>query len=641
MDTNENDNHNLLRSNLDAAMGQMHGVLSRAMPSTAQAVNLGPSMVWDRDVRPGEYQFQALDPTVPVPSMIQPQYIGGYELSVPSRPATPPKPKKPAKLKKANEKQVAKAIVKHSKKKTEQVKRQADMLDATAIQTEQRLKNEEKQLRKTKIKAEFFKKQTEKLNKGSKALEKEFAQTIKSLKEREDVAGITIDDRGRIIVTTAPLFTTYEGWDEPKMAGRYQIRIDFSRASVHSGIKVLNITHRKDEHYDSPTISNTRCCWGNIFHDISTSFLAQDLEEIVSDMIEYIASPNTQHGYLGMEGSKNRGWDSFFDKVTDMPDDYSWEKYDATHTEENDDYPDEVDTMGNMPRDSIAVPSDYRDDYIRNLERRLQDTERQIDHERSQRGTVQADNVEDQKLKLLLNYIGLSSTTQDYVYSHFRSNGTNVLAMRILPIGGRDIVTLRMYREHEPTREVSIIQNDFAGSRIEETIREESAVCFDLNSDGIVMDITQQHVPIGTNWDDPSSMTQTRHRESVTWEVLLNEYRRDENRPQANAYDNMLTRYADASGALTGPLTTQATTTVTPIGHLATQYRDEVLRHAVSVDQQRRLNGVISQRQEASVTASVTANAAGTLTLGRLGEMIGIGNDSVATEDPRMRGTIE
>lgn len=265
------------------------------------------------------------------------QFTGEYTASfgdgitLSEAPKTPRRKKlKIAKIRSnVSEAEVAKAITKHTEEKAKSVVNQASAMEASIVVEENILTERKRTLDTTKNKVNFYKAQKDRLTKSKKQLLSDFEQAIIDLKQEEQVQDVTIDSLGRIIVTTTPVSIKKEDWDEPQVAGVFQIRIDFSRRNIRNGVRALNITQNSN-HYDSPTISNTFCCWGNISRDIKRDFLTQNITELVLDMIAYVGSPNEQHGYMGVDGDSAKGWEQFFATATKHPEGYSWEEYEKT-----------------------------------------------------------------------------------------------------------------------------------------------------------------------------------------------------------------------------------------------------------------------------------------------------------------------
>jgi hypothetical protein len=264
------------------------------------------------------------------------------------------KKKKVAKIKKnASEEEVAVAIARHTEAKAKEVDRQTAMMEAKQAQEEKRIKQEQTELVLSKNRITFYKAQRERLHKNINEIREEFLAQVQELRQLEGVQEVAIDSEGRIIITTTPLSVDKEGWNEPKVAGQYSIRIDFSQPTISRGIRVLNITQRFAD-YDSPTINNTGCCWGNIEKDVSRDFYTQNLLELVGDMMEYCVSPFESHGYIGQNGDKHKGWEQFFEKATPQPANYTWEAYDRENPEnEGEDYPARAPQLERAPGDRI------------------------------------------------------------------------------------------------------------------------------------------------------------------------------------------------------------------------------------------------------------------------------------------------
>ena len=156
----------------------------------------------------------------------------------------------------------------------------------------------------------------------------EYDKTVLGLTNIPLFESIHIDAKKRIVVTTKPISVkmkepivegSIEKVEVEKVAGKYQIRIDFSQENAREGIEIINITQRF-EGYQSPTISGTRCCLGDFSSDLQRDFDTCDLHELISDLIDYIASPNDKNGYTR--------WVFFFEKAKPLPKNYSFLRYD-------------------------------------------------------------------------------------------------------------------------------------------------------------------------------------------------------------------------------------------------------------------------------------------------------------------------
>ena len=226
--------------------------------------------------------------------------------------------------KKVQPKTIAKKIARYSKEKIVQTAKQAATLVATIEADKKNIEIVRGELVKKQNRLKFFEKQAERITKKQKELEQLFLEELQQISKMKGVDSITIDTKNRIIVTTTPLLVKKPYWKKARRAGRYQIRIDFSEQNIEQGIRVLNIDKVADV-YDSPTILNTKCCWGNAKNDVQNDFLTQNLPELVTDMLEYITSPHEQNGYLGLDGDKTKGWEEWFRKPQKRPENYSWE----------------------------------------------------------------------------------------------------------------------------------------------------------------------------------------------------------------------------------------------------------------------------------------------------------------------------
>lgn len=246
-----------------------------------------------------------------------------------------PKKKKAPKLKtKATEEEIAKAIAKHTDTKQKEIDRQSKLIEADIESEEKRELLAKKQRANRKIRLAFYKVQLERLKQPHKKQEENFTKTITQLKQHSKISNIEIDTSGRIFFTTIPLAVLKEKWKKEKTIGVYQICIDFAYGNISNGIRVLNITQRHPGDYDSPTILNTRCCWGNVKQDIVRDFQTQNLEELIEDMLEYITSPHTIHGYLGNGDEKDTGWEIWFKKLKKMPKNFSFLEWEKANREE-------------------------------------------------------------------------------------------------------------------------------------------------------------------------------------------------------------------------------------------------------------------------------------------------------------------
>jgi len=143
---------------------------------------------------------------------------------------------------------------------------------------------------------------------------------------------VEVDEKKRIFITTDEMEVVKDYWDKPRVAGQYQILVDFYETGIGEGVRVLNITRRLLDQYDHPCINRTKPCWGNIKKEMEENFKEQDLLEIVITMLLYISSPNDDTGYI--EYSKKppterhkQGWEQFLEFATPCPKNLSFRKY--------------------------------------------------------------------------------------------------------------------------------------------------------------------------------------------------------------------------------------------------------------------------------------------------------------------------
>lgn len=234
----------------------------------------------------------------------------------------------------SGEEAVAVAVATEAKAKNDKVKKELEDTARAQEVEERTIKEKERRLENLKKKKSQLEETYKKLNdKDKNAFIEEYRSHITKLKMDDRIEKFEIDAAKRIVVTTNPLHIRKHYWRKDRIAGKYQIRIDFSKSSFYDAIQVLNITQRL-EYYDSPTISDTDCCWGNMETDMDNDFRTHNLYEIVSDMIDYISSPNDNDGYLedndaGRDADGNyqkKGWERFIRLATPMPEGFCFEK---------------------------------------------------------------------------------------------------------------------------------------------------------------------------------------------------------------------------------------------------------------------------------------------------------------------------
>lgn len=217
-------------------------------------------------------------------------------------------------------KSIARAVVRYRKNRAADLKRDLEDNITVLKQKEHTMKRERIaliELKKTKKNLQNVYNDLV-LTKRSELVEK-YRKDVTKLKQHPFVELFEVDIERRVVITTRPITIKQEGWTEEKIAGRYQIRIDFSKSSYEEAIRILNITQRHG-YYDSPTITNTDPCWGNTRDDLDKEFKEQNLFELVIDLIDYISSPLDHHGYSR--------WDQFFAGAKPWPEGFSFEQHD-------------------------------------------------------------------------------------------------------------------------------------------------------------------------------------------------------------------------------------------------------------------------------------------------------------------------
>lgn len=233
----------------------------------------------------------------------------------------------------ATDEQIAKAMAKPAKRIAKSVFDQLQTISATVNQADQIFQKKQRILARAKRRLRLYVPVLERVAASQGMIEEEFAKMVAETRKLKDVAHMTIDGRGRVIVTTKLLYTKHTHWKRRKNIGVYQLRIDFTRQSPLYGVLVLNTTRRCGE-YDSPTIHHTQMCTGNFGNDLRRDFYTQNLLELVRDTIDYIVSPNTGAGYMGYKGDKSRGWDAYLEGAKKMPKNYDFAKYDREFSDE-------------------------------------------------------------------------------------------------------------------------------------------------------------------------------------------------------------------------------------------------------------------------------------------------------------------
>ena len=238
----------------------------------------------------------------------------------------------PVKARPRSDEDVAKAVADYSAKKAEAIRKKLADKKRERESKEKQLKDIGKKVRMIRRSEESLGDRYKRLAERKRSeLVDDYRKLITKLKLHPLVDGFDVDTKKRVLVTTKPIKIKKDRWKKVKIAGVYQIRIDFSKEKYSDGIQILNLTQRHKE-YDSPVIANTRPCWGNIGPDIETEFNSQDLYELIIDLVDYISSPKDKDGHLQWSESKDTdyqgGWEQFFSKRKKQPKNYSFEKYD-------------------------------------------------------------------------------------------------------------------------------------------------------------------------------------------------------------------------------------------------------------------------------------------------------------------------
>ena len=224
-------------------------------------------------------------------------------------------------------------ILVHSQNKVSEIQKTLD-------QTENRHRDIRKAVREAAKQTKDLTRDIRELKKRKKELESETEEqkklratrVIQDILALPKVKKIEVDEKKRIFITTDDMEVMKDYWDKPRVAGQYQILVDFYETSIRQGIRVLNITKRLLDQYDHPCIKDTNPCWGNIQNEIEESFKERDLLEIVITMLLYISSPNDDTGWI--EYSKKppterhkQGWEQFLEFATPCPKNFSFRKY--------------------------------------------------------------------------------------------------------------------------------------------------------------------------------------------------------------------------------------------------------------------------------------------------------------------------
>jgi hypothetical protein len=176
----------------------------------------------------------------------------------------------------------------------------------------------------------------------------EYRKTVTKLKLLDLVETFDVDKKKRIFIITKPIEIVKSTWKKAKIAGRYQIMIDFSKSTIKDGIRAINID-RFHITYDHPNLTSGYFCWGSeLSIDLEKEFKEQDLYEIVTDVIDLLRSPNDESGYTQ--------WYLFFKYAKPRPENYSFEKWELETTKEK---TEPIETSPSISISSSVSPSDY------------------------------------------------------------------------------------------------------------------------------------------------------------------------------------------------------------------------------------------------------------------------------------------
>lgn len=224
-------------------------------------------------------------------------------------------------------------ILVHSQNKIEEVQKTLD-------QTENRERDIRKAIREATKQTKDVARDIRELKKRKRELELETedqkklraTRVIQDILALPKVKKIEVDGEKRIFITTDDMEVVKDYWEKPRVAGQYQILVDFYQSDIREGVRVLNITRRLKYQYDHPCINNTRPCFGNIEKEIRESFKERDLLEIIVTMLLYVSSPNDDTGYISYrkkpaEERHKQGWEEFLEFATPCPKDFSFRKH--------------------------------------------------------------------------------------------------------------------------------------------------------------------------------------------------------------------------------------------------------------------------------------------------------------------------
>ena len=233
-----------------------------------------------------------------------------------------PKKKKPRKVKiDSSEEGVANALTGFLQDKEKQIKKKLDTKNKEKEDVEKKIKDLIRKARTLETTTgNLAKKYEDTVNKQRSEVVDDYRKLITKIKLLDFIETFEVDDRKRILFTTTPISVQKKTWKKEKVAGRYQVRIDFKRGSIKEGIQAINIDQHYKE-YDHPNLSRSFFCYGSkLAIDVEEEYREQDLYELVIDLVDLLRSPNDQDGFTR--------WGYFFRGAKKRPKDYSFAKYD-------------------------------------------------------------------------------------------------------------------------------------------------------------------------------------------------------------------------------------------------------------------------------------------------------------------------
>src|SRR3990167_6154573 len=104
----------------------------------------------------------------------------------------------------------------------------------------------------------------------------DYRKLITKIKLLDFIEKFEVDSEKRILFTTVPLSVQKKDWKKPKLAGRYQVRIDFKLGNISEGIQAINLDQHYNE-YNHPNVSHAKLCYGSkLAIDIEQEYREQD-----------------------------------------------------------------------------------------------------------------------------------------------------------------------------------------------------------------------------------------------------------------------------------------------------------------------------------------------------------------------------